>query len=98
VPIALRSGSLNFLEISESVQACNGIALQTDKRRLTSTRCFFFQKKKTAGYTLFEHKRKEKILEEFKVEPVGEKLRRCKSDWLPVTRMNNKMQKNNAEL
>jgi hypothetical protein len=27
VPIVLKSGSLNLLETSESVQACNGIAL-----------------------------------------------------------------------
>jgi hypothetical protein len=32
--------------------------------------------KRTAGYTLFGHKRNEEILEELKVEPVNEKLRR----------------------
>jgi hypothetical protein len=36
-----------------------------------------------------DHKRNEEILEELKVEPVNEKLRRFKSNWLPhVTRMN----------
>jgi hypothetical protein len=46
--------------------------------------------RKTAGYTLFDHKRKEEILEELKVDPVDEKQRRHKSSWLQhVTRMNN---------
>ena len=53
---------------------------------------FFFRK--TAGYILFEHKRKEEILEKFKVEPVDEKLRRYKSNRLHVTTMNsNRMTK-----
>jgi hypothetical protein len=44
----------------------------------------------TAGYTHFDHKRNEEILEELKVEPVDNKLRRYKSHWLQhVTRMNN---------
>jgi hypothetical protein len=34
---------------------------------------------RTTGYTLFDHKREEKILEALKVEPVDEKLRRYKS-------------------
>jgi len=33
---------------------------------------------RTAGYTLFDHKRNEEILEELKVEPVDEKQRRYK--------------------
>jgi hypothetical protein len=46
--------------------------------------------RRTQGYTLFDHKRKEGILEELKVEPVDETLRRYKSNWLQhVTRMNN---------
>ena len=41
-------------------------------------------------YTLYDHKRNEKILEYLKVEPAAEKLRRYKSNWLRrVTRMNN---------
>jgi hypothetical protein len=32
-----------------------------------------------------------KFLEELKVEPVDEKLRRYKSNWLHVTRMNSDM-------
>jgi hypothetical protein len=41
------------------------------------------------NFTLFEHKRKEGILEEMKVEPLDEKLRRNKSSWLRhATRMN----------
>jgi hypothetical protein len=50
--------------------------------------------KTTAGYTLFDHKRNEEILGELKVQPVDEKLRRCKSNWIHVTRMNdNRMPK-----
>ena len=45
---------------------------------------------KTAGYTLFYHKRNEEILEQMNVEPADENLRRHKSDWLWYgTRMNN---------
>jgi hypothetical protein len=48
----------------------------------------------TAGYTLFDHNSNEEILEELKVEPIGEKLRRRKANWLQrVTRMNNRMPK-----
>jgi len=47
--------------------------------------------KRTAGYTMFDHKRNEYILEELKVEPVDERLRRHKSNSLQhVTRMKNK--------
>jgi hypothetical protein len=51
--------------------------------------------RRTAGYTLFYHKSNEEILEELKIEPVDEKLRRCKSNWLRhVTRMDsNRMPK-----
>jgi hypothetical protein len=51
--------------------------------------------RRTAGYTLFEHKKKEEILEELRVETVHKKLRRYKSNWLQhVTRMtNNRMTK-----
>jgi hypothetical protein len=34
--------------------------------------------RRTAGYALFDHKRNEEILEELKVEPVDEKIRRYK--------------------
>jgi hypothetical protein len=41
-------------------------------------------------YTFFDHKRNEEILGELKLEPVDEKLRRYKSNWLGhETRMNN---------
>jgi hypothetical protein len=36
------------------------------------------KKEKTAGSTLFDHKRNEKILEELNVGPVEKKLRRYK--------------------
>jgi hypothetical protein len=35
--------------------------------------------RRTAGYKLFDHKRKEEILEELQEEPVDDKLRRFKS-------------------
>jgi len=42
------------------------------------------------GYTLYDHKRIEEILEELNVEPADDKLRRYTSNWLRhVTRMNN---------
>jgi hypothetical protein len=38
----------------------------------------------------FDHTSNEEVLEELKVEPIDEKLRRYKSNWLRhVTRMNN---------
>lgn len=46
---------------------------QKDKKRLTSPEMKFFR---TAGYTLFDHKKTENILEELEVEPLNEKVRR----------------------
>jgi hypothetical protein len=47
--------------------------------------------RRTAGYTIFEHKNNKEILEELTVEADDEKLRRYKSKWLQyVTRMINK--------
>jgi hypothetical protein len=46
------------------------------KRRFTPIAMKFFRR--TAGYTLFDQKRNEEILEEFKVVSVDEKLRRYK--------------------
>jgi hypothetical protein len=43
---------------------------------------------RTRGYTFFEHKRHEELLEKFKLEPADKKLRKC---------INNRMPKN-AEL
>jgi len=50
---------------------------------------------RTAGYILFDHRRKKEILEELKLEPDDEKLRRYKSNKLRhVIRMsNNRMPK-----
>jgi hypothetical protein len=49
---------------------------------------------RTVGYPLFDHKRNGEILEELKVEPVDEKHRRYKSNWLQhVTRLNIRMPK-----
>ena len=36
----------------------------------------------TAGYTLFDHRRNVESLEELKVEPDDDKLRRCESNCL----------------
>jgi hypothetical protein len=45
---------------------------------------------RTAGDTRTDHKRNEEILEELKVEPVKENIRRYKTNWpRHVTRMNN---------
>jgi len=51
--------------------------------------------RRTAGDTRIDHKRNEEILEELKVEPVKENLRRYKSNWpRHVTRLNsNRMTK-----
>jgi hypothetical protein len=50
--------------------------------------------------SFFDHKKNEDILEKLKVEPLDEKLRRYKSNWLRrVTRMKKKQDaENNAEL
>jgi hypothetical protein len=46
------------------------------------------------GYTIFGHKSNEEVLEELKEEPVDEKLRRYKSNWLrQATNMNSRMSK-----
>jgi len=46
------------------------------------------------GYIIFDHKRNDESLEELKVEPFDEKLRRYKSNWLQqATRKNNKIPK-----
>ena len=46
--------------------------------------------RRTAGYTLFDEERNAEILEDLQVEPVDEKLRRYKSNWLRhATRINN---------
>jgi len=68
------------------------------KKPLTSVEMKSFRR--TAGYTLFDHKSNEEILEEFKIEPADEKLSRYKSNWLRhVTRMDsNRMPQNNAAL
>ena len=45
-----------------------------------------------ARYNRCDHKRKGEILEELKVEPVDDRLRRYKSNWLwHLTKMNNNM-------
>jgi len=50
--------------------------------------------KNSGVHHFFYHKRTEEILEQLKIEPVNEKLRRYKSKWLrQVTRMNNRMPK-----
>jgi hypothetical protein len=56
--------------------------------------------RRTTGYTLFDHKRNEEILEELEIEPVEEKLRRYKTNCLQYVTKNDKQQdaKKNAEL
>jgi hypothetical protein len=38
--------------------------------------------RRAVGYTPFDYKRNEEILEVLEAEPVDEKQRRCKSNWL----------------
>jgi hypothetical protein len=45
---------------------------------LASIEIKFFRRR--AGYVVFDHRRNEEILEELKLEPVDEKLRRYKSN------------------
>jgi len=47
---------------------------------LTSIEIIFFRR--TARYTLSDHKMNEEILEGLKLEPVDELPRRYKSNWL----------------
>ena len=55
--------------------------------------------RRTAVCTPFDHKMNEEILEELKVEPVEEKLRRYKWNWLRrVTRMKNSNRMSNIML
>jgi hypothetical protein len=63
-----------------------------DKKRLTSLKMKNFRR--TAGYTLLDHKRNEAIFDEFILESVDEKRRRHKSNCRHVTRVdNNRMSK-----
>jgi len=63
-----------------------------DRNSSHQSRLIFFRR--TAGYTLFDHRRNEEILEKLQAEPVDEKLRTYNSNWLRhVTRMNNRMPK-----
>jgi hypothetical protein len=48
------------------------------QKLLTSAEMKFFRR--TAGSTLFDHKRNEEIFEDLRAEPVEEKLRRYKSN------------------
>jgi hypothetical protein len=67
--------------------------LSTKKKKiLPAVEKKFFR---TAAYTLFDQKRNGEIMEELKVEPVDESLRRYKTNWLQghVTRMKNRMPK-----
>jgi hypothetical protein len=95
------NGKPTWVQQSSKTEVYNALALpfilhkstiltvrQKDKKRLTSFQMKFFR---TAGHTLFDHRRNEEIVEELKVEPVDEKLIRYKSNWLRhVARMKNK--------
>jgi len=60
---------------------------------LTTIEIKFFRR--TAGYTLFNHKSNEEILEDLKVEPDDETLTRYQSNWprLLTRKNNNRMPK-----
>jgi hypothetical protein len=65
---------------------------EKEKKGISSIDMKFFRR--TAGYTLLDHKRSEQILEGLKVKPFAAKLRRSKSNSLRhVTRINNRMPK-----
>jgi hypothetical protein len=50
--------------------------------------------RRTVGYPLFNHKGDQESLADLKLEPVNEKERRCKSNWLRrIRRMNNRVLK-----
>jgi len=68
-----------------------------DKKRLTSLKMIFVR---TAGCTLFDHKRNEETLEEMKVEPVDEKLKKIQMKLATICNKKEQQQdaKNNAEL
>ena len=53
---------------------------EKNKKRLASIETKFFGRR--TGFTLFEHKMNEAILEELKAEPADAKLRRHKSKGL----------------
>jgi hypothetical protein len=55
-------------------------SLEKRTKRPASIEMKFFSP--TARFTLFDHKRNEEILEEFKVQPADEKLIRYKSNRL----------------
>jgi hypothetical protein len=60
--------------------------LDLQKKRFTPIEMKFQKNNRVQPW---DHKRYKEILEELKVEPADEKLRRCKSNWLlHVTRMN----------
>jgi hypothetical protein len=89
-----------LVQKSSRIKVCNLLAVpiflhgseigalrQKDKKRLTTMEMKFFRR--TSGYMLSDHKRNE-ILEDLKMEPVDNKSRRYKLNWLRhVTRMNN---------
>jgi hypothetical protein len=74
------------------IKVCNALAVpillheneiwtlqQKGKKRLRAIEITFFRR---TGYTIFDDKWNDKILEELKVEPADEKLRRYKFVWL----------------
>jgi hypothetical protein len=62
------------------------------RKTIDNDRNEIFQKK--SRYATFDHNSNEELLEELKEEPVDQRLRKYKSNWLShVTRINNKMPK-----
>jgi hypothetical protein len=68
------------------------------EKRLTSVEMKVFRR--TAGYTLCEHKRKEEILKELKAEPVDEETKKIQIQLATTCNKNEQQRdgKNNAEL
>jgi len=71
---------------------------QKDEKRLAPTEMKFFRG--TAGYTLFDFKRDEEILEDLKVEPVDEKTEKIQIKFATTCNVNVQQQdvKSSAEL
>jgi hypothetical protein len=60
---------------------------QQDKNGLKASEIKFLR---TPGYTLFDHKKNEDILQELNTTPVLEKITKCRHNWAKhVHRMNN---------
>jgi hypothetical protein len=89
---------MHWLTIFFDLEAKFGSLEKKDKIRLTSIEMKFFRR--SAGYTLFDHKRNEEILKQLKEEPVHEETKKIQIQFATTRNKNEHQQdgKNNAEL